>query len=84
MEVTAAYAKANLPELLKAVQNGETVTISRYNKPVADLVPSSKLAPRPVPKFGTGNGVKIVDPHWARAMTQKELKQWLDTGTINK
>ena len=70
MEVTAAYAKANLPELLKAVQDGETVTISRYNKPLADLVPSAKIAPRPIPKFGTGKGVKIVDPNWARATTE--------------
>ncbi|HMJ62089.1 MAG TPA: type II toxin-antitoxin system prevent-host-death family antitoxin [Bryobacteraceae bacterium] len=84
MEVTAAYAKANLPELLKAVQNGETVTISRYNKPVADLVPSAKMMPRPVPKFGTGKGVRIVDPNWARAMTRKELERWLGTETLTK
>jgi prevent-host-death family protein len=81
MEVTAAYAKANLPELLKAVENGERVTISRYNKPVADLVPSSKKATRPVPKFGTGKGLKIIDPDWAKPMTKKQLEQWLDTGS---
>ncbi len=84
MEVTAAYAKANLPELLKAVQNGEIVTISRYSKPVADLVPSAKIAPRPIPKFGTGRGVRIVDPNWARAMTRRELEQWLDAGKLTK
>jgi prevent-host-death family protein len=55
MTVTAAYAKANLPELLKAVERGETVTISRYDKPVADLVPS-KQAEKPRPKFGTLKG----------------------------
>ena len=49
--VTSAYAKANLPELLKAVERGETVAISRYNKPVADLVPA-KDAVKPRPKFG--------------------------------
>ena len=84
MEITAAYAKANLPELLKAVQSGETITISRYGKPVADLVPSSKRTPRPVPKFGTGKGVRIVDPNWARAMTRKELEQWLAGETLTK
>lgn len=81
MNVTAAYAKANLPELLKAVENGERVTISRYNKPIADLVPSSQKANRPVPKFGTGRGIKIIDPHWAKPMTRKQLEQWLATGT---
>ena len=82
MEVTAAYAKANLPELLKAVENGQRVTISRYNKPVADLVPSSKHARRPVPKFGTGKGVKIIDPNWAKPMTKKQLERWLETGNL--
>ncbi len=53
--VTAAFAKANLPDLLKAIEKGESVTISRYNKPIADLVPS-KMATKPAPKFGTLKG----------------------------
>jgi prevent-host-death family protein len=38
--VTAAYAKAHLPELLSAVAKGKRFTISKYNRPVAswDLV----------------------------------------------
>ncbi len=79
MDVTAAYAKANLPELLKAVENGESVTISRYNKPIADLVPSRK-AERPIRKFGTGTGQKIViDPNWDKAIeTEEELEAFLE------
>lgn len=78
MEVTAAYAKANLPELLKAVENGERVTISRYNKPIADLVPSQK-ARGEAPKFGTGKGkIKILNPNWDRAIeTEEELLEFL-------
>lgn len=78
MEVTAAYAKAHLPELLKAVEAGKRVTISRDNKPIADLVPSQakSLPPR---RFGTGKGkVKILDPNWDKAIeTEEELERFL-------
>jgi prevent-host-death family protein len=76
--VTAAYAKANLPELLKRVQRGERVTISRYNKPVAQMVPPPPEE-RPVPKFGTGKGkVKIVNPNWAKPMTDEEVDAFME------
>jgi prevent-host-death family protein len=78
VNVTAAYAKANLPELLKAVENGEIVTISRYNKPIADLVPSKKAVPA-APRFGTGKGkVKILRPDWDKPIaTKAELEAFL-------
>ena len=76
--VTAAYAKANLPELLNEVSQGQSITISRYNKPIADLVPSQKLV-KPVPKFGTGRGKwKIADPNWAKAMTDEEVDAFVE------
>jgi prevent-host-death family protein len=76
--VSAAYAKANLPELLDAVEQGDSITISRYNKPVADLVPSQK-AVRPTPRFGTGKGkIKILDPNWARPMTEGEVGAFIE------
>ena len=78
MNVTAAYAKANLAELLNAVERGETVTISRYSKPVADLVPSKK-AEKPAPKFGTGKGkIKILDPHCFDPMTDEEVDAFIE------
>jgi prevent-host-death family protein len=71
--VTAAYAKAHLPTLLTRVAAGERVTISRYNKPVADLVPSTAAA-KPVPEFGTLKGkVKILDPNWAAPLSDEEM-----------
>jgi prevent-host-death family protein len=78
MKVTAAYAKANLPELLKAVEKGERVTISRYRKPVADLVPSAEAA-KPARKLGTGKDLNvIIDPNWHKAIeTQEELEEFL-------
>lgn len=49
---TASYARAHLRELLKAVQHGKTITISRYDRPIADLAPA-KQACRPLREFGT-------------------------------
>jgi prevent-host-death family protein len=72
--VTAAYAKANLGQLLEQVIQGERILISRYNKPVAELSPPNQEK-RPKPKLGTGRGkVKILDPNWAKPMTDKEIE----------
>ena len=39
-EVQATEAKRRLAELLRAVECGETMAITRYGKPVAHLVPA--------------------------------------------
>lgn len=79
MEVSAAYAKNNLAELLKAVEKGKTVVISRYRKPVARIVPAQEISNNK-PKFGTGKGVvKIIDPQWDKAIeTEEELTAFLN------
>ncbi|MGC9947905.1 MAG: type II toxin-antitoxin system prevent-host-death family antitoxin [Bryobacteraceae bacterium] len=78
MTVTASYARTHLPELLKAVQRGKTITILRYDKPIADLAPS-KQALKPVRKFGTLKGkVKIVDPNWAAPLTAAEADEFIE------
>lgn len=78
MDVSAAYAKSNLAQLLKAVENGETITIHRYKKRVAQLGPPKK-DPSKRPMFGTGKGrVEILDPNWDRAIeTESELLAFL-------
>lgn len=77
MKVTASYARAHLPELLKAVQRGKTVTISRYDRPIADLAPS-KQARKPPRKFGTLKGkIRIIDPNWAAPMTNAEVDAFI-------
>jgi prevent-host-death family protein len=71
--VTAAYAKAHLPALLAAVAAGQRITISRYNRPVAELGPYQQHL-KPVPRFGTLKGkVKILDPNWAAPLTAEEI-----------
>ena len=41
-EIQATEAKARLAELLRAVELGETVAITRHGKAVAHLVPASE------------------------------------------
>lgn len=80
MQVTSAYAKANLPTLLKAVENGETIEITRYHRPIASLVPH-RTAQSVKPRLGTApSSVKIIDPHWAKALTAKQMRDLLKNG----
>ena len=39
MDVSIAEAKNRLPELIRAVEGGEMVVITRHGKPVAQLAP---------------------------------------------
>ena len=46
MRVNVSDAKSRLSELLRLIENGETVTICRRGVPVAELV-QPKIRPRP-------------------------------------
>jgi antitoxin (DNA-binding transcriptional repressor) of toxin-antitoxin stability system len=78
--VSAAYAKANLPKLLKDAENGKSIVIARYKKPVAMIVPAPAAeAEKPVRRMGTGKGrVRILDPHWADPMTDEEVDAMME------
>jgi len=76
--VTDSSGAAVVGATVKAVEAGTRVTISRYNKPIADLVPAQSKRPAPR-RFGTGKGkVKILDPNWDKPIeTEEELKGFL-------
>jgi prevent-host-death family protein len=77
MEVSVADAKNKLPELIKAVENGEAVTICRRGVAVVDLV-RTRRTPKKKRQFGMlRDQIKIIDPHWADPMTGKELEDFL-------
>jgi prevent-host-death family protein len=40
MDVSIAEAKNRLPELIRAVENGEKVVITRHGRPVAQIAPA--------------------------------------------
>ena len=47
MTTVGAYeAKTHLPALLKRVENGESITITRHGHPVAELVPPGAASRR--------------------------------------
>ena len=78
MKVSVADAKNNLPKLIKAVEDGETVTICRLGKPVADIVRTSKAAGEK-PKFGTLKGkIVIHDSDWWKPMTDEEVEAFIE------
>jgi prevent-host-death family protein len=77
MQVSVADAKNKLPELIKAAEDGEPVTICRRGVPVVDIVRTKK----PVRKkriLGALRGqIKINDPDWWKPMTDKEVEDFL-------
>jgi prevent-host-death family protein len=75
--VKIAYAKAHLPELLARAARGERFVISRYNTPMAELVPPTKTD-KVARKFGTGKGkAKLIDPRALDAMTDDEAEAFI-------
>jgi antitoxin (DNA-binding transcriptional repressor) of toxin-antitoxin stability system len=73
MEFSVADAKNRLPELIKAVEDGESVTICRRGVPVVDIVRTGSSTQR-APKFGTMKGkIQILDPDWWKPMTDEEV-----------
>jgi prevent-host-death family protein len=60
-EVTTTEAKRNLSGLLKRVQAGERITITRYGEPVAVLHPVKRPAPSRE-RLRSEHGRTTVDP----------------------
>jgi prevent-host-death family protein len=78
MKVSVADAKNKLPELIKAVEDGESVTICRRGTPVVDIVRTIEPT-RKKRKFGTLKGkIQIVDPDWWKPMTEEEVDAFLE------
>lgn len=78
MRVNVADAKNKLPELIKAVEAGEPVTICRRGVPVVDLV-RTRATSTDKPKFGTlKEVVKVNDPKWWEAMTDSEVEDFVE------
>ena len=77
MKISVADAKNKLPELIKAVEDGEQVTICRRGVPVVDIVRTSKPSRRKR-KLGALKGkIQIFDPDWWKPMSDKEVDDFL-------
>jgi len=78
MKVSVSEAKNTLPKLIKAVEDGESVTIYRHGTPVVDIVRTTKADPQK-PKFGTlKDKVTALDPEWWKPMTDADVEALLD------
>jgi prevent-host-death family protein len=78
MQVSVADAKNKLPELIKAVEDGEPVTICRRGVPVVDIVRTKKPT-RKKRVLGTLKGkIRLLDPNWWKPMTEEEVETFLD------
>lgn len=78
-KVSVAEAKNRLSELIKAVENGESVTICRHGTPVAELVRTSTKTRRGV-QLGRFSHLKNVelDPDWWKPMTEEEAEAFYE------
>jgi prevent-host-death family protein len=76
MQVNVHEAKTQLSRLLELVEQGETVTIARHGKPVAELV---RARPTSFP-LGAARGYPLVPPgdEWWQPMTDQEAEDWID------
>ena len=72
-----ADAKNKLPELIKAAEDGEQVTICRRGVPVVDIVRTKE----PTGKkriLGTLKGkIQILDPDWWKPMSDDEVEDFI-------
>jgi len=71
MEVSTAEAKNRLTELIRAIEDGETVTITRHGRPVAQLGPPN-VEPRKVVLGSMKGRIKFV-PGWDDPISEEEL-----------
>jgi len=69
-------AKSNLSRLLALVEQGEEVTITRNDKPVADLVRHRRKVGRRT--LGALAGTISLPEGWDAPMTNKQADRFLD------
>jgi prevent-host-death family protein len=71
VEVSTAEAKNRLPELIRAVEAGQQVVITRHGRPVAQIAPPP-LERRKARFDGMKGRIRIL-PGWDDPITEEEL-----------
>jgi prevent-host-death family protein len=75
MQVNVSEARIRLSELLRLVEEGETVIIARRGKPVAKLVPAHATGIA----FGSGKSDPLVPKgdEWWQPMSDEQADAWV-------
>jgi len=71
MDVSTAEAKNRLPELIRFVESGEQVIITRHGRPVAQLAPPPAEKRKVI--LGSMEGRIKFLPGWDDPITEEEL-----------
>jgi prevent-host-death family protein len=71
MDVSVAEAKNRLPELIRAMEDGEPVIITRHGKPVAQIAPAPPERRR-IRWGAMRDRVKLL-PGWDAPISEEEL-----------
>jgi prevent-host-death family protein len=77
MESSVAEAKDKLPELIKAVEDGKSVTICRRGVPVVDIVRAKQPSEKKRILGAFRDRIQIHDPDWWKAMTNEEVDNFV-------
>ncbi|MFZ3332058.1 MAG: type II toxin-antitoxin system prevent-host-death family antitoxin [Candidatus Acidiferrales bacterium] len=78
MKVSVADAKNKLPELIKAAEAGETVTICRRGVPVVDMIRTKKPS-RKKRRLGTLKGkIQVLEPEWWKPLSDGEAEAFVE------
>lgn len=76
-QIQASDAKARLAELLDEVERGETIVITRHNKPIARLVPDSEQRQRELAEArATIEAIRARN----KPVTREEILAWRNEG----
>jgi prevent-host-death family protein len=78
MKVSVAEAKNKLPELIRAAEDGEPVTICRRGTPVVDIVRTKKPTGRKRRLGALRGQIEILDPNWWKPMTNEEADEFME------
>ena len=78
MKVSVADAKNKLPELIRAAEDGETLTICRRGVPAVDIVRTKKLS-RKKRRLGTLKGkIQVLEPEWWKPLSEDEVDAFVE------
>ena len=76
MQVNVHEAKTRLSHLLELVEQGETVTIARHGKPIAQIVAIQKQG---LPMGSAANHPIVpTGDDWWQPMTDSEAEDWIE------